>query len=264
MCPSRAQVAMLRGATMLLLAWLTLAGTAVPQQVSRAWTVKEVMPPEPFQAGDEFVWGKAFGCGDPDRDGREDWIALGQNQPDPGFGRHGKNLAVVWTGLGDRVVAKTINMYAGLAGGWASQYSALLRVFRSGQPDVWIALDIPWYISPFPIEFYSLLSGKRVGEARAAFPPPGFLSLADYGLVTWAGDLDGDGCDDLFYQAVNIGNGGRYSVAGMVDGERLETVWEDYMADWAGDAPTWRTTPLPPSDLNGDLVPAYVASVTNY
>lgn len=76
--------------------------------------------------------------------------------------------------------------------------------------------------------------------------------------IWWAGDINGDGYDDLFYQGVETGPFA-YVYSGLIDGQSLTVVWQDYATSWESFSPVSYSSPDPPPDLDGDGIADFVS-----
>ena len=155
-----------------------------PGALPREWVVKEVIPPRETSSGHDVDWRSASLLGDHDRDGLPEFVVQGAEF---GHSTAGWFRARVSESLHFDSFAHQSWSFQGPAQGHLSNFiagplSALLATPGGRQLAVMNGLE------PQSIEFYALparqLTGAFVGDGGLAFRP--------------AGDIDGDGWDDLY------------------------------------------------------------------
>ena len=87
-------------------------------------------------------------------------------------------------------------------------------------------------------------------------PPPGKNPINGFQFIQTAGDVDGDGWDDLFFQSWTSANEG---VAGCISGRLNKALWMHYVADGDNSSRVMPLMPGTPQDLNGDGVGDFIA-----
>lgn len=87
-------------------------------------------------------------------------------------------------------------------------------------------------------------------------PAPGKNPINGFQFIQTAGDVDGDGWDDLFFQSWTSANEG---VAGCISGRLNKALWMHYVADGDNSSRVMPLMPGTPQDLNGDGVGDFIA-----
>lgn len=200
------------------------AGTMVLQtpdearRVPARWAIKEVIDPMTGpSAGHEFSWIYCDPIGDPDRDGRSSVFWYGSNNIEY------RNL-FSWQVLPQR----GWEIFQDIGTFWDIRY-----FFTHGVLDPFcVPLAGPggfrWVIDDYfnwpSMSVYDLPSRTLVGLIPLPAPPPGSPAIHQITAIFWAGDVDLDGWDDLWYQAP----AGNFVVAGLISGATHSVLWQHY------------------------------------
>jgi outer membrane protein assembly factor BamB len=89
-------------------------------------------------------------------------------------------------------------------------------------------------------------------------PPAGQAPLTGFNFFTNAGDINGDGWDDLFFQDW-ANSTPRKAIAGCIDGLTGDAIWMDYSSGFGTMSRVSMLNPGPPADQNGDGVGDFIS-----
>lgn len=228
--------------------------------MDRGWTIKAAFEPNPFVASHYFAWHDLLPIGDPTRDGRADFLAHGWNYGGTGIPNNYELDYVLIASGGAGTPFAFRDRYSAPGqptnlGTWWSPLTAM--VMRPGG----LALMAIWPDSSFlwrPF-LWDLSSRRPLGSVP--LPPPPAASVPQMNGFTgiwWAGDVNVDGYDDLFYQGMETGPQA-YVYSGLIDGQSLSVVWQDYATSWESFSPVSYSSPDPPPDLDGDGIADFVS-----
>ena len=180
--------------------------TAVLLVLLQTWVVEEVIPPRPSIPGTEFQFGWGVACGDLDGDSRVESYIHGQDAP-----WTEQTLGIQRGGSWDSLTVLAAPALRFITGAPMAPRVALLE---SPQGQVLLALDS---------NNGGLLHSRPLADlGRVLVRSPDLRPLA----FTRAGDVNGDGWEDLFCQDYRQGTG--YPM--MIDGRTLTVLWQHALA----------------------------------
>lgn len=219
------------------------------------WAVKDVLAPVPERAGWERGWADVHPLGDPDRDGRVSFFTRGVE-----VGPSGRSdvFRMDWD-----FAKEAFDEHSVLVGSpnWnfflpARSFLAPLTVILNAPDGFSIAMGLGGWGSRAPDVPVVHYRSRQIRGWLEAPPPPGpsWPEVQSFNSIHPAGDVTGDGYDDLLFEAHNNGA----IIHGLVSGKTLQTKWQHYDGAWAWYAPIYSTAFGGPADLNGDQAPDFV------
>ena len=208
---------------------------------------------------EETAWGPGHSLGDINQDARCEAFILGQTFNK----RNMRDLlqANVFGGLGSRTQKLlSADYYFGQIS--TGSHRLLPSVALLPSP-TGVRIASPRNLPGQEVGIWDLDTETLIGYVP--FPPspvPGASPIHFISGLFQAGDLDQDGYGDLFF--VTWQDQG-YAVTGMINGRTMTVDWLQYETLRFDDhGPVLHAEPSPPADLDGDLVPDFVASFGLY
>ena len=233
------------------------------QQEQHAWNwealvVRDTLIPRPWQLGDVASLGPGAPLGDSNRDAYGDYFVSGANLPDIGSGR---DLRTLWTF--SRAPQRHESTRFDLPGfspiSWQStndmQTLALVKP-PSGNTRLIARYSCPGFSSC--LGAFDLESGKLLFSIAAPPPDAQGNQLIVFDAAVPAGDVDIDGCDDVFFEGRTLG-GTQYGV-GILSGVDGSLIWQRFFPDRSFVLPRTVNWTGANRDLNGDQVPDCIGS----
>ncbi len=208
--------------------------------LQQEWVVKDVLPPQSQAMGSELApqWGGV--CGDLDGDFCSDGYLTATDYP-----WVADYLRLQWGPAARRSVTWDAWPASMILGGGTVPRTALLN---SPMGRLVVAGEF----------FYnaSLTSRLVRDPAVPVMISPSVMPLA----FTRADDMNGDGWEEIFYQDYDSVNG----YTGLMDGRTLTRIWENFHAGYTYPSMLSRNESGPLPDMDGDLIPDFVAGWSIY
>ena len=222
------------------------------------FVVRDVLTPSAWQPGDISSLGPGLALGDAAQDGYSDWFLRGVNAPPFGSGRRAMEI---WT-VSESPVAGGARQTAVPTFGpvhW-SVSSGLHKLSLARIPSGSTRL-IAGYSCP---GFSSCLAAFDLGAERMLFaipyPPPDSFGnqLLAFDTATTAGDLNGDGYDDVFFEGRS--QGAMHYGVGALSGADGQVLWQEFFPNFNDILEGTLFWTGAERDLDGDQIPDCIGS----
>ncbi len=232
-----------------MLVTLVLAGFQSDIQLEHrptVWRVKDLLPATPSSPPYELGWSYMQPLGDPDGDGIHSSFAMGGelNAASHTIGR--RRFADHW--MRDEVRHLSFDILSPLyfrfpfSQSYLAPFFTLLRA-----PDGIRAIIVDSDYSPI-VTVRDWATGQPRGYFAPPPPPqPNWPPFVFFDSFRTAGDVDSDGYDDIFFEALNGA-----SVVGLIDGRTFQTLWMHGEYPYVSHTPVTFVSQGGPFDLTGD------------